>query len=76
MKVTDSNVQVHLENHIVMFDKPHVIINIDICMCVVAASIFNIPGLKLLPEMDELINQSLTPAKPHERTRIRTTLKV
>lgn len=41
-----------------------------------AASIFNIPGLKLLPEMDELINQSLTPAKPHERTRIRTTLKV
>nr|XP_022323146.1 cyclin-dependent kinase 14-like [Crassostrea virginica]XP_022323147.1 cyclin-dependent kinase 14-like [Crassostrea virginica]XP_022323148.1 cyclin-dependent kinase 14-like [Crassostrea virginica] len=41
-----------------------------------AASIFNIPGLKLLPEMDELIHQSLTPAKPHERTRIRTTLKV
>ena len=30
----------------------------------VAASIFNIPGLKLLPEMDELIHQSLSPPNP------------
>ncbi|KAL5006114.1 hypothetical protein ScPMuIL_017272, partial [Solemya velum] len=40
------------------------------------ASIFNIPGLKLLPEMDELINQTLSAPRPVTRTRIRTTLKV
>ncbi|KAK3582637.1 hypothetical protein CHS0354_001682 [Potamilus streckersoni] len=40
------------------------------------ASIFNIPGLKLLPEMDELLNQSLSQHRPTGRTRIRTTLKV
>lgn len=42
-----------------------------------AASIFNIPGLSLYPEMDEMINQSMSsPAKPTRRSRIRTTFKV
>ncbi|XP_033728820.1 cyclin-dependent kinase 14-like [Pecten maximus] len=40
------------------------------------ASIFNIPGLKLLPELDELIAPTISPNRPRERTRIRTTLKV
>lgn len=38
------------------------------------ASIFDIPGLKLLPEMDELVNAA--PKKPTGRSGIRTTLKV
>lgn len=41
-----------------------------------ASSIFNIPGLTLLPEMDEIVTQSMSPSKPTRRSRIRTTLKV
>ncbi|KAK3082735.1 hypothetical protein FSP39_003818, partial [Pinctada imbricata] len=40
------------------------------------ASIMNIPGLKLLPEMDELVSQTMSQARPQERSRIKTTLKV
>lgn len=40
------------------------------------SSVFNIPGLTLYPEMDEMISQSMSPSKPTRRSRIRTTLKV
>ncbi|XP_064598110.1 cyclin-dependent kinase 14-like [Liolophura sinensis] len=39
-----------------------------------AASIFTVNGLKLLPEMDELLNEM--PKKPSGRSGIRTTLRV
>ncbi|CAG2249650.1 CDK14 [Mytilus edulis] len=38
-----------------------------------ASSVFNIPGLKLLPEMDELLLKSSSPSRP--RPRIRTTVR-
>lgn len=39
-----------------------------------ASSVFNIPGLKLLPEMDELLLKTASPART--RPRIRTTVRV
>lgn len=39
-----------------------------------ASCVFNIPGLKLLPEMDELLLKTASPARP--RPRIRTTVRV
>lgn len=41
-----------------------------------ASSVFNIPGLSLYPEMDEMVSQTASPSKPTRRSRIRTTLKV
>ncbi|WAR10007.1 CDK14-like protein [Mya arenaria] len=42
-----------------------------------ASSIFNIPGLKVYPEMDDMIQAtSASPGKPVRRSRIRTTFKV